>query len=151
MISSPAKVLDRFSGCSDVSVCDSGQARVLNLERGGITIKVTVPFDVLEWFVDVMDGQTVVVHEWADYEGYDDTPKEELARSMESEVEEFVSKLINRDIRLVARRKTRIEEFVSRLLNRDVRFFAPGRKLEWMVKGSWEQALPVPYPCVSAK
>lgn len=67
----------------------------MKVKRGEITIAVTVPFDVLEWFIDVMDGQTVVVHEWSDYEGYDDTPKEDLARSMESDVDGFVSKLLN--------------------------------------------------------
>lgn len=142
MISSPSKVLDRFSRYSDVSVSVSGQAKVLKAKRGEITITVTVPVHVFEWFVDVMDGDTMVVRDWCDYEGYDDTPKGELARSMESDVEDFVSKLLNRYLRLVAARKTRIEEFVSRLLNGDVRLFAPKRTLEWMTNGSWEQALP---------
>lgn len=142
MLQSPAKLLDRFDNHPDACVYTSGEARILDVKRAGLVVRVTVPMDVLEWFVDVHDGDTVVAHDWWDYEGYDDKPTEKLAGYMTRDIKEFVVKLLDRDIRLVDRGPGIIEGAASKLLKRDVKLFATKRNLEWLVEGSWEQALP---------
>ena len=142
MTKSHSQALERFDSSPDVSLRISGAAKVLEAKRGGLTIRVTVPDDVLEWFVDVVDGTAVVLQDWWDYEGYDDTPKEALAQSMASDIDDFLVKLLERDIRLVPATRTRIDDFVAKLLHRDIKLFPTKPTLEWMTNGSWEQALP---------
>ena len=135
MIDGLSQVLDRFNSCSDVSVRVSGQAKVLEVKRGRMTIRVTVPNNVLEFFVDVLDGATVVVQYWWDYEGYDDTPREELAQSMASDINEFVANLLDRDIRFAA---VSVKSWIP------WRRAATKQTLQWLINGSWEQAAPFP-------
>ena len=62
-----------------------------------------MPVDVLEWFADAFDKDAPIVEDWWDDEGYDITPREELARLMSSDIENFVSGLLTRNIRLATR------------------------------------------------
>ena len=138
------QVLDKFEGHPDVSLRVSGEARELDLTRGGVTVRVTVPDDVLEWFVDVLEGNALVAQDWMDYQGYGDTPQEALAQSMTSDISEFLEKLLQCDLRLVPVKPGQVEAFVKTYLRRDTKLFRKKCILEWGAGGTWEQAVPFP-------
>ncbi len=107
-------------------------------------VRGRVSDDVLEWFVDVLEGDALVAQDWMDYEGYDDTPHEALAQSMTDDIAEFVEKLLQRDLRLVPGEPGLFEEFARKYLRRKKK---PTRRkciLEWALDGAWEQAVPFP-------
>lgn len=134
-------LLDRFDNKPNASVRICGQAKMLEAERADILVRVTVPRNVLEWYVDVLHANAIVEHGWCDYEGYDDTPREQLDQRMASDVEAFVASILTRDVRLVEASKSVMEKFASRILKREVRLFAVKQQLEWLVEGSWKPAL----------
>lgn len=136
------QVLDQFEGHPDVSLRVSGEARELDLTRNGVTVRVTVPDDVLEWFVDVLEGNALVAQGWMDYQGYDETPQEALAQSMTSDISEFLEKLLQRDLRLVLVKPGQVEAFVKTYLRGTTKLFRKRCILEWDVDGTWEQAMP---------
>jgi hypothetical protein len=97
----------------------------LKVTHERIEVRLTVPTDVLEWFADATDLETGFrAQDWCDYEGYDDTPNEQLDRDMEEDV----------------------MAFVSGLLTSNLRFQASGKKsgrLLWNLDGTWRQAIPL--------
>ncbi len=139
------QVLDQFEDHPDVSLRVSGEARELELARDGVMVRVTVPDNVLEWFVDVTESDCVVAQDWADYEGYDDTPPEALAVSMTEDIAEFLEKLLQCDLRLVPGEPGVFDDFARKYFRRKKK---PARKkciLEWEVDGAWKQAVPFPW------
>ena len=119
--------LRQFEGRAGVSVQPSGQALELSVARGDVHVTVTVPESVLEWFVDAersVSGSRA--SDWTDYERYDKTPRAELERDMADDVQSFVTRLIERDLRYVE----------------DAKNPAQG-VLEWFVDGEWRQASPL--------
>ena len=137
-----SETIEQFQTNPDASLSVSGEANVLKIARCGLEIQVTVPVDVLEWFADAFEGDAPEVKDWWEYEGYDKTPREELARLMSSDIEDFITGLLTRNIRLAISPETRMDEFVSKLkllLGKQ----STGRViLEWEVDGVWQQALP---------
>ena len=140
MSNDPYQLLDKFNRHQGVSVDIAGQGKVLEAKRDSVTIRVTVPKDVLEWFVDAAEDGIVAMQDWFDYEGYDDTPRQQLARQMASDVDQFVTNLLNRNVRLVPRAQTSAEKFLSRWTKSNVNRIGGKHDLEWKVDGSWEQA-----------
>lgn len=137
-----SETIEQFKTNPDASLSVSGEANVLEIARCGLRIRVTVPVNVLEWFAAAFEDDAPVVEDWWDYEGYDETPRDELAHFMSSDIEDFVTGLLTRNIRLATSPETRVGELVSKL------GLLPGKQsagrvvLEWEVNGVWQQALP---------
>ena len=106
-------------------VARKGEAVELSLHRSGLHIAVSVPLTVREWSVEVLDRSSGArVEDWCDYDGYDTSAAEQLDRDMARDVDNFVERLLERELRLTARSGTRVA-------------------LEWKVGELWEQAVPL--------
>ena len=113
--------LRQYEGRPGVTVAPKGEALELTLVRGDIEVRVTVPENLLEWFVDAKPrGARSGASDWFDYEGYDETPFAALEQDMAEEMSAFVDQLIERDLRYVEEKNV----------------------LEWSVDGQWQQAVP---------
>ena len=77
-----------------------GEAKAYEVARSGISVEVTVPDEVLEWYVSVKQGGEERTSDWCDYAGYDDTPIVELARSMVDDISRFLELLLSSKIRI---------------------------------------------------
>jgi hypothetical protein len=118
--------LRQFEGRPGVTVALRGEALEVTLLRSDIEVRVVVPKDALEWFVDVEHRASQSrAKDWCDYEGYDDAPRFELENEMAADVTNFLAQAIERDLRYV----------------QDSRDPARGI-LEWLVDGGWRQAIP---------
>jgi hypothetical protein len=128
MTSPPVQALLEFASEPAVGIRELGQCLELTIDRAEARILVTVPREVLEWFVDATCVATSrKVSDWCDYRGYDDTPEEELAVEMARDVRAFVRALIERPLRFREQR---------RLLRRKL-------VLEWQHDGRWSSAVPL--------
>jgi len=106
-------------------VTKKGEAVELSLHRSALHVAVTVPIAVLEWFVEASDRSSgASVKDWCDYGGYDSTPAEQLDRDMADDVETFVGRLLNSELRLDTRGSSKVV-------------------LEWKIGDVWEQAIPL--------
>ena len=90
---------------------------------------------------DAFEGDAPVVKDWWDYEGYDKTPREELARLMSSDIENFLVGLLTRNIRLATSPEIRMDKFASKLKLLLGKQSAGRVILELEVNGVWQQAL----------
>jgi hypothetical protein len=106
-------------------VARKGEAVELSLYRSSLHVAVTVSLTVHEWFVEALDRTSgAKVEDWCDYDGYDPTTAEQLDRDMAHDVDTFVERLLERELRLAARHGTHVA-------------------LEWKVGELWEQAVPL--------
>ena len=137
-----SETIKQFQTNPNASLSVSGEANVLKIALCGVRVQVTVPVGVLEWFADAFEDDAPVVEDWWDYEGYDKTPREELARVMSSDIEDFISGLLTRNIRLATSPETRMDKFASKLKLLLGKQSAGRVILEWEVNGVWQQALP---------
>ncbi len=79
---------------SGLNVRQTGEAKTYEIDSPGVSAIVTVPDDVLEWFIDVtVDGRTVA-SDWCDYAGYDDTPEPELTEAMVDDIRRMLEVLL---------------------------------------------------------
>lgn len=136
------EILQQFKADPNAKLLIFNEYSVLEITRCGLTIQITVPKTVLEWFVEVFEDDAVTVQDWWDYEGYDKTPRDKLHNSMHSDIKEFVTSLLTRNIRLASCNQMRLEKSVSKLKNllgipSEIR-----KTLEWEHDGAWQQALP---------
>jgi hypothetical protein len=70
---------------------------VLRVSRPPVNLALTVPDDILEWFVSVSNSETSgTVEDWVDY--YDD-PRAQLQAEMASEIISFARNLADRPLR----------------------------------------------------
>ena len=130
----PTDTLDNLAQVSGAESRICGEAKILKFENSDITVVVTVPFDVLEWFVDASELRGNAKTHWScDYEGYDDTPREKLVNRMCSDIETIVGGLFEGEIRLAKRRSSLLSEFFQ---------LQARYELEWKSNGNWEVALP---------
>jgi hypothetical protein len=112
----------RFEDCNLVE----GKSSIeLVLQNGDLTISVTVPLEVYEWYVDVKDTSTALEsYDWYDYAGYESNRGEELDRAMAQD----------------------LTQFLENILVRPLRMRASGNKshaaLDWWVQDSWKQCVP---------
>jgi hypothetical protein len=65
----------------------------------GLLFKVTVPNEVLEWFVEAYDDSGAMWSEWADYYPINGETREQLVTEMACEIERVVTHLVNSEIR----------------------------------------------------
>jgi len=89
--------------------------------RDEILVTVTVPRDVLEWFVEVSDEYRSV-SDWWDYKGYDDTPSDELEHAMATDLASFIDRLESRPLRVRGHKKALV--------------------LGWKARKKWKIAVP---------
>lgn len=108
------------AGVALVDVKDGIEAR---LRASGIEVVITVPRNVLEWWVEAMEGECRV-QDWCDYEGYDSTPRDQLEKDMRADV----------------------LSFFTATTTRPLRFSNSKQSLEWEAQGRWQQAVPITEP-----
>jgi hypothetical protein len=131
----PVDVIRSFEGVRGASLGEQAEALTLTIHRGSISVLLTVPKSVLEWFVDVRDEATArSVTDWCDYAGYDDTPDAQLSSDMADDLQSFVGRLLERPLRFVARPGV----------------LRGGFAVEWELGGQWEQAVPLAEPALAA-
>src|SRR5262245_11812926 len=123
MSSQAIQTLRRYEGRENVVLADIGAALTLTLVRNPVSITVTVPKTVREWFVDAVDEFGASASDWRDYDGYDGSLPEQLGRDMAADIATFLDALLVSELRL--RPGSGPERCV----------------LEWLVEGVWRQAL----------
>lgn len=105
----------------------------MRLHNSGFSIEITVPFDVLEWFINVSNMECATsVNWWCDYCGYNKTPQKELVSEMASDIDRIVCGLATRRLRMLSSQMSKLSKFLGT---------APQYQLEWMINGQWESAL----------
>lgn len=133
MIKNPFETLSKLAEeyCAKIEHLNS--ARILKFNKSEVLVEVTVPEDVLEWFIDAKteNGQSTLEW-WCEYEGYDKASREELVNRMSSDIDTIVRGLLVRDIRITAIPKS----FLSKCLFQPTRY-----NLEWLHDRNWEVAL----------
>lgn len=88
----------------------------------GLIFKVTVPYHVLEWFVDGYDGSGTLWSDWAEYYSIDGENRETLTREMARDLECCVTILAKSEVRTAYDHKKSI------------------RHIELQVGGKWQRA-----------
>ena len=108
---------------ANASLGERGEAVQLHVKHEQLEVVVTVPRTVREWFVEATDLATGTrAEDWCDYDGCDSTSPERLDLNMAEDV----------------------DHFVQRLLNSELKFEVSGRaKLLWKISNSWQQAVPL--------
>ena len=85
------KHVHQLRGYPLVTVTSKGEALEATVRRGEIEVRVVVPEDILEWFVEAeLRSSGLRATDWYDYEGYDETPLFELEAQMVEDVVSFL-------------------------------------------------------------
>jgi hypothetical protein len=78
-----------------------GEASVIKVpKQHDLIFEVTIPDDVLEWFVVAFSGASVVWEDWCDYYPLEKDVEERLAAEMRTDVERFVAALVEGEFRV---------------------------------------------------
>jgi len=96
-------LIEKLRTRSDVGIANEKNAWRIVITKGkDYFCEVTVPHDVLEWFVCVKrrGEEKEQWSDWMDYGGYDDTAKEELESQMADDVAGFVDRVSISELRL---------------------------------------------------
>lgn len=94
-------LLSRLCHALGVELVEQQQAGMLCIRKpNGHLFKITVPYDVLEWFVDAHDDSGAVWSDWADYYPINGETREQLSTEMAADVERFVTILANSETRV---------------------------------------------------
>jgi len=103
-----------------VSVSDAEEAWAVRIPKSELVIEVTIPRDVLEWFVTATDSDGHELwRDWTDYNATSGETREQLAAVMERDLRWFMEQAATQTVR------------VSRSGGRNT--------LEWQVGGGWRQ------------
>src|SRR5688572_19776039 len=90
--------LQRFETHPGVEISEEVEHVQLLIKRSDLSVSLTIPRSVLEWFVDIHNADGVcLIEDWLDYAGYDATPESQLAEDMRDEVLRFVDRLLDRN------------------------------------------------------
>lgn len=97
----------------------------------GLTFNVTVPHDVLEWYVDATDDSGEIWNDWGEYYSIDGEKREQLSDEMARDIECCVTILVNSEVRISHDAKS-----VKRI---ELKSRAGWRvaSLSWMTNPSW--------------
>jgi len=115
-------LITRLRRQAGLTVSDEAQAWVLRIpKQEGLVFTVTIPRDVLEWFVDVHAGADKMWADWMDhYPAADQETIRELHAQRAAEIEAFVFRLLAVPVRLVRQEAS------------------PKGGLEWQVNDAWK-------------
>jgi hypothetical protein len=111
-----------------LEVVDQEQSwKICARKPDGLTVEVTVPHDVLEWFVTVLQTPTgkEVWSDWMDYYSAHDETETELRSDMSRHIEHFIERSLASTFRIVESRK----------------FFGRRQRLEWQTDGDWRRVV----------
>ena len=101
---------------------DLDGAFTVTFERNSLSFKVTVAYTVLEWFVEIIEPNSgLKFSDWADYTGYDRSPRNELVEEMTEDLHHLFGALMSRTFRL---RKGRS-------------WLRPSDHCEWLKEDKW--------------
>lgn len=85
----------------DCSLDEARSAIELLMRRHGLIIRITLPNDVHEWFVDVEDpGSGLEAHDWYDYSGYERRGTEQLDQDVADDLRSFVENVSTSPLRM---------------------------------------------------
>ena len=106
-------LLARLRTALGIELVEQQQAGILCIHKPkGLQFKVTVAYDVLEWFVDANDDSGAVWSEWADYYPINGEAREQLVTEMAFDLERFVTILARSEIR-VSTDQTKFERVIE--------------------------------------
>src|SRR4051812_42763284 len=87
----------------DYDFIEGASSIELALRKPPLTISITVPLEVFEWYVDVTEPSTrLEAHDWYDYAGYESKRDEDLDREMAQDLAEFLGNILERPLRMRA-------------------------------------------------
>jgi hypothetical protein len=92
--------MERLPDASVIEIC----------KQSRLTFEVTVPDDVLEWFVVARAGADVVWEDWCDYHPLENDVDEQLRAEMRGDLQRFVAAVIEGHFRVES---GALEYFVS--------------------------------------
>lgn len=76
-------------------------AFTITFERDTLSFKVTVAYEVLEWYIEIIEPESgLKFSDWADYSGYDRRPRNQLVEEMTEHLHHLLIALISRSFRL---------------------------------------------------
>jgi hypothetical protein len=95
-------MLVRLCDATGLELVEQARSSILRIRRPpDLVFDVTVPHDVLEWFVDARDNSGSIWSEWADYYPTDGETRGQLLVDMASDIERFVTVLMNSEVRVL--------------------------------------------------
>lgn len=93
--------IDRLRDALRLEVVEDANRWVIYIRKpAGLLIEVTIPRDVLEWFVSASDETGTVWSEWADHYATNGETLEELMAEMATSIEQFLSIVVNSEVRV---------------------------------------------------
>lgn len=93
-------LLARLRDDHGIELFEQPHAGVLRIRKpNGLSLEVTVPYEVLEWFVDAKDDAGTIWSDWVDYYPINGEKKQLLVAEMMCDVERFVTVLVESEIR----------------------------------------------------
>ena len=87
----------------EYSIDKQSTQRLKTKLNNNITVELTIPNNIFEWFVDVFDNHNVkLISDW--YDGYGEK-KEILIKERQLEIESFIQNITNNKIRFIQNKK----------------------------------------------
>jgi len=120
------EVIARLSKNPHLEVVDQAKAWVIRAAKpGGMVFEITVPHDVLEWFVTIKQAPAgrKIWSDWMDYYAVKGETEAELQADMARDIERFVEQLLAATVRIIESRM----------------FFGRKKRLEWRTTGDWQR------------
>lgn len=114
VLTSQKDLYNHYRDRNGLTVRQKGEAKAYEVARSDICVEVTVPDEVLEWYISVkLDGEKLT-SDWCDYAGYDDTPVAELTKSMVDDISRFLELLISSRLRIESTgKRSTLDGFVN--------------------------------------
>ncbi len=121
------QVLRDYANAEGVSMRELDAALVMTVQREDFEVEITVPHEILEWFVSVSQAESDNhVQDWCDYTGYDATPIDSLADDMAGDLRTFINALLERPTRFASTKGA----------------LGTRHALEWLTTSGWSSAVP---------
>ena len=92
---------ENLAGQYSLSMARAAEASVVEVRKPhDLTFEVTIPDNVLEWFVVARSGASVVWEDWCDYYPLEKDVTERLADEMRTDLQRFVAALVEGEFRV---------------------------------------------------
>lgn len=121
------KVLRDYAARTSDCVVVEGQNQIqLVTKKDGLSIRITVPRLVHEWYVDAEELSTgLKAEDWYDYAGYGESKDTDFDRDMADDLKSFLEGVAGRSLRM-----------------RSVDAQKANGVVDWQIDGEWKQAVP---------